>query len=157
MSGHPCRIIYAVSEQDDANEVSEKLGYITTKSKGESKSKSRTTSKSESESEAKRALVLPQELGTLKFSEEFSYPERRKSHKGRKKALYYTDHFFMDKLLLVSTKLTKQVMEINKKKTVKEVIGVDGLKYPSKQEMLSLGELESDRIKELNSEKYAFV
>ena len=48
-------------------------------------------------------------------------------------------------------------MEINKKKTVKEVIGVDGLKYPSKQEMLSLGELESERIKALNSEKYAFV
>ncbi|EAR4352523.1 type IV secretory system conjugative DNA transfer family protein [Salmonella enterica] len=156
MSGHPCRIIYAVSEQDDANEVSEKLGYITTKSKGESKSKSRTTSKSESESEAKRALVLPQELGTLKFSEEFIILKGENPIKAEK-ALYYTDHFFMDKLLLVSTKLTKQVMEINKKKTVKEVIGVDGLKYPSKQEMLSLGELESDRIKALNSEKYAFV
>ncbi|EFU0737759.1 type IV secretory system conjugative DNA transfer family protein [Escherichia coli] len=156
MSGHPCRIIYAVSEQDDANEVSEKLGYITTKSKGESKSKSRTTSKSESESEAKRALVLPQELGTLQFSEEFIILKGENPIKAEK-ALYYTDHFFMDKLLLVSTKLTKQVMEINKKKTVKEVIGVDGLKYPSKQEMLSLGELESDRIKALNSEKYAFV
>lgn len=30
MSAHPCRIIYAVSEEDDAAKISEKLGYITT-------------------------------------------------------------------------------------------------------------------------------
>ncbi|VFS31676.1 TaxB [Salmonella enterica subsp. houtenae] len=29
MSAHPCRIIYAVSEEDDAAKISEKLGYIT--------------------------------------------------------------------------------------------------------------------------------
>lgn len=154
MSGHPCRIIYAVSEQDDANEVSEKLGYITTKSKGESKSRSRTTSKSESESEARRALVLPQELGTLKFSEEFIILKGENPIKCEK-ALYFTDAFFMDKLLLVSPKLTQRVMTQNGKKKVDSVIGVDGLKYPSKVEMLSLGELESDRIKALNSSQHS--
>lgn len=152
MSGHPCRIIYAVSEQDDANEVSEKLGYITTKSKGESKSSSRTSTKSESESEAKRALVLPQELGTLKFSEEFIILKGENPIKCEK-ALYFTDAFFMDKLLLVSPKLTQKVMMLNKKKTVDGVIGVDGLNYPSKVAMLSLGELESDRIIALNSSR----
>ncbi len=25
---HPCRVIYAVSEEDDAKKISEKLGYI---------------------------------------------------------------------------------------------------------------------------------
>ncbi|MFY4174786.1 type IV secretory system conjugative DNA transfer family protein, partial [Klebsiella pneumoniae] len=64
LSAHPCRVIYAVSEQDDANQISDKLGYITTKSKSESQSKGRRDSKSESHSETKRALVLPQELST---------------------------------------------------------------------------------------------
>lgn len=50
--------------------ISEKLGYITTKSKGSSKTSGKATSRSNSESEAQRALVLPQELGTLDFSEE---------------------------------------------------------------------------------------
>ncbi len=58
MSAHPCRIIYAVSEEDDAKKISEKLGYITTKSTGSSKTSGRSTSKSSSESEAQRALVL---------------------------------------------------------------------------------------------------
>ncbi|EFU0718367.1 conjugal transfer protein TraG [Escherichia coli] len=154
MSGHPCRIIYAVSEQDDANEVSEKLGYITTKSKGESKSRSRTSTKSESENEAKRALVLPQELGTLQFREEFIILKGENPIKCEK-ALYFNDAFFMDKLLLVSPKLTQKVMAMNKKKTVDGVIGVDGLSYPSKVGMLSLGELESDRIIALNSSQHS--
>ncbi|XRP67954.1 type IV secretory system conjugative DNA transfer family protein (plasmid) [Enterobacter hormaechei] len=67
MSAHPCRIIYAVSEEDDAKKISEKLGYITTKSTGSSKTSGRSTSKSSSESEAQRALVLPQELGNVGF------------------------------------------------------------------------------------------
>nr|UGK56706.1 hypothetical protein [Escherichia coli] len=45
--------------------------YITTTSKSTSKSRGRSTSQGESESEARRALVLPQELGTLDFKEEF--------------------------------------------------------------------------------------
>lgn len=140
MSAHPCRIIYAVSEQDDAREISEKLGYITTKSKSESKSKSRTTSTSASESETRRALVLPQELGTLDFSEEFILLKGENPVKA-KKALYYLDSYFMDKLMLVSPKLSALTAKMNK---TNKIFGVKGLKYPSKEKMLSVGELESE-------------
>lgn len=140
MSAHPCRIIYAVSEQDDAREISEKLGYITTKSKSESKSKSRTTSKSESESETRRALVLPQELGTLSFDEEFILLKGENPVKAEK-ALYYNDAFFMEKLLLVSPRLAAMTAKINK---TNNIFGGKKIRYPSKEMMLSVGDLESE-------------
>lgn len=140
LSAHPCRIIYAVSEQDDAEQISAKLGYITTKSKGESQSQGRGSSKSKSESEARRALVLPQELGTLDFKEEFILLKGENPVKAEK-ALYFSDNYFMDRLLKVSPKLEDEVKKINKKSTV---IGIKGLRYPDKEKMLSLGELESE-------------
>jgi len=138
MSAHPCRVIYAVSESDDAKEISEKLGYITTKSKSEQKK-----TKSESESEAKRALVLPQELGTLQFKEEFIILKGENPVRADK-ALYYLDSYFMDKLLLVSPKLTALTAKINK---TKDIFGKKGIKYPPKSDMLSLGDLESESLK----------
>ncbi len=72
MSGHPCRVIYAVSEKEDADKFFAQLGYTTTKSTGKSRNRNKgSVSQGESENEAQRALVLPQELGTLKFHEEF--------------------------------------------------------------------------------------
>ncbi len=146
LSAHPCRVIYAVSEQDDANQISDKLGYITTKSKSESQSKGRRDSKSESHSETKRALVLPQELSTLDFKEEFIILKGENPVKAEK-ALYFSDPYFMDRLLEVSPKLKEAVKKLNKKD---KVIGVKGLRYPDKEMMLSLGELESEV---LNNEK----
>ncbi|MDK7774231.1 type IV secretory system conjugative DNA transfer family protein, partial [Escherichia coli] len=140
MSAHPCRIIYAVSEEDDAAKISEKLGYITTTSKSTSKSRGRSTSQGESESEARRALVLPQELGTLDFKEEFIILKGENPVKAEK-ALYYLDPYFMDRLMKVSPKLASLTMELNK---TKKIFGVKGLKYPSKEKMLSVGELESE-------------
>ncbi len=111
LSAHPCRVIYAVSEQDDAEQISAKLGYITTKSKGESKSQGRGSSKSKSESEARRALVLPQELGTLDFKEEFILLKGENPVKAEK-ALYFSDNYFMDRLLKVSPKLEDEVKKL---------------------------------------------
>lgn len=139
MSAHPCRIIYAVSEEDDAQKISEKLGYITTKSKGSSKNKGGS---SESENEARRALVLPQELGTLDFTEEFIILKGENPVKARK-ALYYLDPYFMDRLMLVSPKLSALTARLNK---TTNIFGVKGLKYPSKETMLSVGELESETL-----------
>ncbi len=129
MSAHPCRIIYAVSEEDDAAKISEKLGYITTTSKSTSKSRGRSTSQGESESEARRALVLPQELGTLDFKEEFIILKGENPVKAEK-ALYYLDPYFMDRLMKVSPKLASLTMELNK---TEKIFGVKGLKYPSKE------------------------
>ncbi len=114
MSAHPCRIIYAVSEEDDAKKISEKLGYITTKSTGSSKTSGRSTSKSSSESEAQRALVL-QELGTLDFKEEFIILKGENPVKAEK-ALYFLDPYFMDRLMMVSPKLTELTASLNKTK-----------------------------------------
>lgn len=102
----------------------------------------------------KNILLKNTRRAILKFSEEFIILKGENPIKCEK-ALYFTDSFFMDKLLLVSTKLTQRVMKMNNKQSVKAVIGVDGLKYPDKVEMLSLGELESDRIKALNSSQHS--
>ncbi|HDY2198183.1 TPA: type IV secretory system conjugative DNA transfer family protein, partial [Escherichia coli] len=115
-----------------------------TKSKSESKSKGRAQSKSESESETRRALVLPQELGTLDFKEEFILLKGENPVKAEK-ALYFSDPYFMDRLLEVSPKLQDAVKKLNKRD---KVIGVNGLRYPDKETMLSLGELESEVLNE---------
>jgi len=140
MSAHPCRIIYAVSEEDDAKKISEKLGYITAKSTGSSKTDGLTGRGSSSENEAQRALVLPQELGTLAFTEEFIILKGEHPVKA-KKALYYLDPYFMNRLMLVSPKLSALTSKINK---TTNIFNARGLKYPSKEKMLSLGELESE-------------
>ncbi|MCV5791816.1 type IV secretory system conjugative DNA transfer family protein, partial [Escherichia coli] len=57
------------------------------------------------------------------------------------KALYFLDPYFMDRLMMVSPKLTELTASLNK---TKKVLGVKGLKYPSKEKMLSVGELESE-------------
>lgn len=142
LAGHPCRVIYAVSEKEDADKFSAQLGYTTTKSKGSSKNRNQgKLSRGESESEAQRALVLPQELGTLKFHEEFILLKGENPIKCEK-ALYFNDPYFMDRLIAVSPKLREVVASMNNGKSM----GVKGLKYPSKEKMLSLGELEADFI-----------
>lgn len=140
MANHPCRVIYAVSEKEDADEVSAKLGYTTVKNKGKSRSMAKSsTTRGESESDAQRALVLPQELGTLKFEEEFILLKGENPIKCDK-AFYFNDHYFMDKLVSVSPKLEHEVKNLNKGVAV----GKPGLNYPSKEIMLSLGELEAE-------------
>ena len=140
LSAHPCRVIYAVSEEDDAKKISEKLGYITARSKGSSKTSGKATSRSNSENEAQRALVLPQELGILDFSEEMIILKGEHPVKAEK-ALYYLDNYFMERLMLVSPKLTALTASINRSN---KIFGVKGIKYPSKEKMLSVGELESE-------------
>ncbi|HBV6861005.1 TPA: conjugal transfer protein TraG, partial [Klebsiella pneumoniae] len=53
----------------------------------------------------------------------------------------FLDPYFMDRLMMVSPKLTELTASLNK---TKKVLGVKGLKYPSKEKMLSVGELESE-------------
>nr|AUV50492.1 Coupling protein VirD4, ATPase required for T-DNA transfer [Escherichia coli] len=126
MSAHPCRIIYAVSEEDDAKKISEKLGYITTKSTGSSKTSGRSTSKSSSESEAQRLVLQDWERWILKKNLSFLKVKTRL----KLKALYFLDPYFMDRLMMVSPKLTELTASLNK---TKKVLGVKGLKYPSKE------------------------
>ncbi|WP_455872427.1 type IV secretory system conjugative DNA transfer family protein, partial [Serratia proteamaculans] len=57
-----------------------------------------------------------------------------------KKAFYYNNHYFMDKLVSVSPKLESEVKKLNRGTAT----GRKGLNYPSKEVMLSLGELEAE-------------
>ncbi len=140
LSGHPCRVIYAVSEKEDADKFSAQLGYTTTKSTGKSRNRNKgSVSQGESENEAQRALVLPQELGTLKFQEEFILLKGENPIKCEK-ALYFNDPYFMDRLCAVSPKLRERVASMNNGSSMVK----KGLKYPPKEEMLSLGELEAE-------------
>ncbi len=141
MSAHPCRIIYAVSEEDDAKKISEKLGYITTKSTGSSKTSGRSTSKSSSESEAQRALVLSRRSWERWiFKEEFIILKGENPVKAEK-ALYFLDPYFMDRLMMVSPKLTELTASLNK---TKKYWVLKGLNILLKKKMLSVGELESE-------------
>ncbi|AUL82670.1 type IV secretory system conjugative DNA transfer family protein [Escherichia coli] len=140
LANHPCKIIYATSEKEDADKFSAQLGYTTIKTKGKSRNTSKGgTSRGESESDTQRALVLPQELSTLKFDEEFILLKGENPIKC-KKAFYFNDHYFMDKLVSVSPKLEAAVKELNKG----VAMGKPGLRYPPKEIMLSYGELEAD-------------
>lgn len=142
LSGHPCRVIYAVSEKEDADKFSAQLGYTTTKSTGKSRNRNKgSVSQGESENEAQRALVLPQELGTLKFHEEFILLKGENPIKCEK-ALYFNDPYFMDRLCAVSPKLRERVASMNNGSSMVK----KGLKYPPKEEMLSLGELEAELV-----------
>ncbi|MFZ4210600.1 type IV secretory system conjugative DNA transfer family protein [Pantoea endophytica] len=143
MANHPCKLIYAVSEKEDADRFSAQLGYTTVKNKGKNRGSSKTgTSKGESESDAQRALVLPQELGILNFDEEFILLKGEPPIRC-KKAFYFSDPYFMDKLISVSPKLDSEVKALNKGKST----GKAGLRYPKKEVMLSYGELEADFFK----------
>ncbi len=76
--------------------------------------------------------MLPQELGTLDFKEEFIILKGENPVKAEK-ALYYLDPYFMDRLMKVSPKLASLTMKLNK---TKKIFGVKGLKYPSKKNAL---------------------
>lgn len=140
MANHPCKIIYAVNEKEDADKFSAQLGYQTLKAKSQSKNNASKggTSRGESESDSSRALVLPQELGTLDFDQQFILLKGENPIKCNK-AFYFNDHYFMDKLVSISPKLEAEVKRLNKGIAT----GKPGLKYPPKEVMLSFGELEA--------------
>lgn len=140
MANHPCKIIYAVNEKEDADKFSAQLGYQTLKATSKSKNNASKggSSRGESESDSSRALVLPQELGTLNFDEQFILLKGENPIKCNK-AFYFNDHYFMDKLVSISPKLEAEVKRLNKGVAT----GKAGLKYPPKEIMLSFGELEA--------------
>jgi type IV secretion system protein VirD4 len=100
VTNHACQILYAPSEQRDANEYSEILGYKTVKAKSLSRSLGgrSTGGRNESESEQRRALMLPQEIKELGQWTEIVILENSKPIKCEK-IRYFDDPVFTARLV----------------------------------------------------------
>lgn len=101
-ANHSCKINYSISAQVDAEILERELGNTTPKSKSKSKNTANAkVSRGESETDAKRPLMYAQELKLLPDTDEVILL------KGEhpiycKKAYYFNDDFFMDKLIALS-------------------------------------------------------
>jgi len=72
MTNHAIEVVFAPKEQNVANELSERIGYDTVKSKSRSRPWGLSSGKrSESVSDQRRALMLPQELKLIPSSKAF--------------------------------------------------------------------------------------
>jgi type IV secretion system protein VirD4 len=110
LANHSCKIVFAPNEQDDADYFSREIAYTTAKSHSDSRNSHKASvSHGKSESEAKRALMLPQELKQLAFTEEIILLSGENPIRCEK-ALYFNDRFFMDKLIALSPTLQKAAL-----------------------------------------------
>jgi len=102
ITNHALQVIFAPREQQDANEYSEMLGYVTHKSKSLSRpsgfSFEKQSSRSDTTSDQKRALMLPQELKELGQDREIILLENSKPILAEK-VRYYLDPVFKQRLL----------------------------------------------------------
>ncbi|STJ14696.1 Type IV secretory pathway, VirD4 components [Escherichia coli] len=140
MSAHPCRIIYAVSEEDDAAKISEKLGYITTTSKRQARTGDDQLHRANQKVKPEEHWCFTGNWERWTFKEEFIILKGENPVKAEK-ALYYLDPYFMDRLMKVSPKLASLTMELIK---TEKIFGVKGLNIRQKKKCLSVGELESE-------------
>jgi type IV secretion system protein VirD4 len=102
ITNHALQVIFAPREQQDANEYSEMLGYVTHKSKSMSRptgfSFEKQASRSDTTSDQKRALMLPQELKELGQDREIILLENSKPILADK-VRYYMDPVFKKRLI----------------------------------------------------------
>ncbi|EPM53382.1 TaxB conjugal transfer protein [Pseudomonas syringae pv. actinidiae ICMP 19071] len=104
IANHSCKINFSLSEQEHAEKISNELGFTSPKWKSTSKTIGGKTQRGESEKDEKRPLMLAQELKLLPVDDEVILL------KGEhpiycKKAYYFNDDFFMDKLIALSPTL----------------------------------------------------
>lgn len=99
ITNHAMQIVYAPREQEDANKVSEALGYFTLKN--DSRSRSTMGGRgggSINTSDQRRALLLPQEVKEIGMWKEIIFLENTKPI-FCDKIKYYADPFFTKRLL----------------------------------------------------------
>ncbi|HDR1236507.1 conjugal transfer protein TraG [Pasteurella multocida] len=100
LENHSCNIIYRPKNPKVAEEISKRIGNITIINKNKSHGKGGTST---SDNTTQRALVLPQEIMDLKDDEEIIFCNSAKIK--CKKAFFYNDPFFINRLKLVSLSL----------------------------------------------------
>ena len=95
---HAMQIVYAPRDQDDANKVSEALGYFTLKNDSRSHSTGGRGSSSISTSDQRRALMMPQEVKRMGQWKEIIFLENTEPI-FCDKIKYYEDPFFTSRVL----------------------------------------------------------
>ena len=109
MTDHAIQIAFPPREQRDADDYSKMLGYTTQEAVSTSVSAARrggTGSNTRTAAEHARALLLPQELKTLAQHQQIIFAEYTRPILCRK-ARYYEDHRFLDRLKEVSPTLAR--------------------------------------------------
>lgn len=100
---HAAKIIFPPTDHEEAKQISDSLDYFTDTAVAKSRTRGRSPSTGESRSGHRRALMLPQELKEMPKHEQiivgFGKPIRCK------KAFYYDDAVFVDRLREVSPAL----------------------------------------------------
>lgn len=104
LENHSCQIFYRPKNPKSANDISNRIGNITSASHNKSYS-SKDFGVSRSENQTQRALILPQEIMAMEDNEEllFCNSARIKCEK----AFFYSDPYFINKLKSVSPMLKK--------------------------------------------------
>ena len=145
LKNHACRIYYAMKD-DDAKRLSESLGTKTVKQR----SRNLGSGGGGSESETSRALMLPKEIEEMQFDTEIIKIEGKPPIKC-KKALYYSNKYFMDKFKEVSPSL-KNIKEIPNRKSLENAIqnGETYIKIPLQNEETLQNYLKENIEKKLN-------
>ncbi len=145
LKNHACRIYYAMKD-DDAKRLSESLGTKTVKQR----SRNLGSGGGGSESETSRALMLPKEIEEMQFDTEIIKIEGKPPIKC-KKALYYSNKYFMDKFKEVSPSL-KNIKEIPNRKSLENAIqnGETYIKIPLQNEETLQNYLKENIEKRLN-------
>ncbi len=105
LANHGCKLYFATENKAEAEALSKMLGYQTVKDKSSSASSDKYTvlkgSKSSSLNQKQRALMLPQEIMTMKEDEQIIRIINQKPI-FCKKAIYFKSQYFVNKLKMVS-------------------------------------------------------
>lgn len=145
LKNHACRIYYAMKD-DDAKRLSESLGTKTVKQR----SRNLGQGGGGSESETSRVLMLPKEIEEMPFDTEIIKIEGKSPIKC-KKALYYSNKYFMDKFKEISPTL-KDIKGIPNRKQLETAIqnGETYIKIPLQNEETLQNYLKENIEKRLN-------
>ncbi len=105
LANHGCKLYFATENKEEAEALSKMLGYQTAKDKSNSSSSDKFSlikgSKSSNLNQRQRALMLPQEIMTMKEDEQIIRIINQKPI-FCKKAIYFKSEYFVNKLKMVS-------------------------------------------------------
>lgn len=142
LANHGCKLYFATENKEEAEALSKMLGYQTAKDKSNSSSSDKYSlikgSKSTSLNQRQRALMLPQEIMTMKEDEQIIRIINQKPI-FCKKAIYFKSKYFVDKLKMVSPYL-RSIKGLPKEEAYTHALSKHELEVPLKYLDIKTGE-----------------